>query len=104
MSEKGYEACSGSNEGDDSATLRGLGPAPVRHEAPGLYVKCEDVSHNVRCDGASGFNRLLDAYFTGLEHRRKGHHTCFQVTKMIFDALCSCCDPKPLARAEAIVP
>lgn len=34
----------------------------------------------MKCDGASGFNRLLDAYFTGLEHRRKGNHTCFQVT------------------------
>eukprot|EP00434_Breviolum_minutum_P006371 symbB.v1.2.005623.t1/scaffold309.1/size276354/4 len=32
----------------------------------------------MKCDGASGFNRLLDAYFTGLEHRRKGNHTCFQ--------------------------
>lgn len=32
-----------------------------------------------RCDGAGGFNRLLDTYFTGLEHRRKGMHTCFQI-------------------------
>jgi len=33
-----------------------------------------------RCDGAPGHNRLLDTYFTGLEHKRKGSHTCFQIT------------------------
>eukprot|EP00927_Polykrikos_kofoidii_P032509 TRINITY_DN27679_c0_g2_i1.p1 TRINITY_DN27679_c0_g2~~TRINITY_DN27679_c0_g2_i1.p1 ORF type:complete len:466 (-),score=78.91 TRINITY_DN27679_c0_g2_i1:19-1416(-) len=34
-----------------------------------------------RCDaGGAGHNRLLDTYFTGLEHRRKGAHTCFQIT------------------------
>eukprot|EP00913_Durusdinium_trenchii_P032785 g30691.t1 len=43
------------------------------------FVALDQHLSAMRCDGASGFNRLLDAYFTGLEHRRKGHHTCFQV-------------------------
>lgn len=32
-----------------------------------------------RCDKSTGFCRLLDTYFTGLEQRKKGTHTCFQM-------------------------
>eukprot|EP00435_Cladocopium_sp_Y103_P054033 s375_g17.t1 len=42
------------------------------------FVALDQHLTAMKCDGASGFNRLLDAYFTGLEHRRKGNHTCFQ--------------------------
>lgn len=44
------------------------------------FVALDQHLTAMKCDGASGFNRLLDAYFTGLEHRRKGNHTCFQIT------------------------
>merc|ERR1719443_1039782 len=44
------------------------------------YVKMEDKLSAQRCDGQAGYNRLLDTYFTGLEHRRKGTHTCFQIS------------------------
>jgi hypothetical protein len=44
------------------------------------FVKMDEKLTSIRCDGQAGFNRLLDTYFTGLEHRRKGTHTCFQIT------------------------
>lgn len=46
-------------------------------EAPYLVLDASLSAH--KCDGAAGFSRLLDTYFTGLEHRRKGSHTCFQI-------------------------
>jgi len=49
------------------------------------YVKMEDKLSAQRCDGQAGYNRLLDTYFTGLEHRRKGTHTCFQITFVFED-------------------
>jgi len=52
-------------------------------QAPYVVMDSNLTAH--RCDGAAGFNRLLDTYFTGLEHRKKGSHTCFQIAFLHVD-------------------
>eukprot|EP00928_Gymnodinium_smaydae_P028410 TRINITY_DN21678_c0_g2_i1.p1 TRINITY_DN21678_c0_g2~~TRINITY_DN21678_c0_g2_i1.p1 ORF type:complete len:1045 (+),score=185.54 TRINITY_DN21678_c0_g2_i1:105-3137(+) len=51
----------------------------MRESAQPPYVVLDPALTVHRCDGGVGHNRLLDTYFTGLEHRRKGAHTCFQI-------------------------
>lgn len=44
------------------------------------YVILDPNLTRHRCDGSDGYGGLLDTFFTGIEHRRKGAHTCFQIS------------------------
>merc|ERR1719171_970809 len=43
------------------------------------YVAVDENLTAHRCDGPVGNRTMHDTYFTGIEHRRKGAHTCFQI-------------------------
>lgn len=61
--------------------LQSGAPRVVLREASSFpYVVLDQSLFTMRCDGVTGFNRLLDAYFTGLEHRKRGSHSCFQIS------------------------
>lgn len=44
------------------------------------YVALDSRLSKQKCDASDGCNRLLDTFFTGLEHRRKCAHICFQLS------------------------
>lgn len=62
-----------------------------------------------RCDGATGPSRLLDAYYAGLEHKRKGAHICFELVVPLDNGrrrsslrFIEMCWPRPQAGATTV--
>jgi len=51
----------------------------VKESSQPPYVLLDERLTVQRCDGSNGYNRLLETYFTGIEHKRKSAHTCFQL-------------------------
>jgi len=51
----------------------------VREVPQPAFVAIDSGLQANRCEGSTGYNRLLDTYFTGLEQKRKGATTCFQL-------------------------
>lgn len=51
----------------------------VKESSQPPYVLLDERLAASRCDGSNGYSRLLDTYFTGIEHKRKNAHTCFQL-------------------------
>lgn len=59
---------------------RGCPRVTLREMAQPPFMALDPNLTTHRCDGAEGYNKLLDTFFAGLEHRRKNAHTCFQIS------------------------